>query len=131
MQFASLRALARLVKVRQTRSPSFSSPCPLLLAPKSCSMSSQDRQHPAKRCGRNRSCQFVCFISFFFVFSSMPAQNGSSTSGGAAGSDGVLETRQGAKFLYTSESVGEGHPGERQDLMALKPSSQFESFMLL
>ena len=35
----------------------------------------------------------------------MPAQaNGS-------GKTGVLETKDGETFLFTSESVGEGHPG--------------------
>ena len=36
----------------------------------------------------------------------MPAQaNGS-------GKAGVLETKDGETFLFTSESVGEGHPGK-------------------
>ena len=37
------------------------------------------------------SMGIVCFISFFFVVSSMPAQNGSSTSGGAAGSEAASD----------------------------------------
>ena len=35
------------------------------------------------------------------------AQNGSSNSKAE-----MLETRDGETFLFTSESVGEGHPGE-------------------
>ena len=38
----------------------------------------------------------------------MPAQaNGS-------GKQGVLETKDGETFLFTSESVGEGHPGKQK-----------------
>ena len=45
----------------------------------------------------------------YLVFQNMPAQaqNGSNT--GASG----LECAENASFLFTSESVGEGHPGEK------------------
>ena len=47
----------------------------------------------------------------------MPAQaNGSTTpEASSAKNDGVLETYSNDKFLYTSESVGEGHPDKMCD----------------
>ena len=47
----------------------------------------------------------------------MPAQaaNGASSSSNPAsplGQGGVVESTSDDKFLFTSESVGEGHPGE-------------------
>ena len=45
----------------------------------------------------------------------MPAQaaNGaSSSSNPATAAGGVVESNSDDKFLFTSESVGEGHPGE-------------------
>ncbi len=46
----------------------------------------------------------------------MPAQsaNGSASSNPASPSaaGGVVESRSDDKFLFTSESVGEGHPGK-------------------
>lgn len=47
----------------------------------------------------------------------MPTQNGSSTStsSGVGGSAGIMETTSNEKFLFTSESVGEGHPDKMCD----------------
>ena len=48
--------------------------------------------------------------------SEMPAQaaNGSSSNPASPlGQGGVVESNSDDKFLFTSESVGEGHPGER------------------
>ena len=39
----------------------------------------------------------------------MPAQ---AQNGSGSTKPGVLETKDGETFLFTSESVGEGHPGE-------------------
>ena len=54
--------------------------------------------------------------------SKMPAQaaNGSSSNPASPlGQGGVVESNSDDKFLFTSESVGEGHPGEMRGLRNL------------
>lgn len=52
----------------------------------------------------------------------MPESAAAYTNGHAEG-DGTKECENMETFLFTSESVGEGHPGKREEKCAINPVS--------